>query len=428
VVRRAPWALRLAPLVLALSLGACMVTPPDPGRWACTTDDDCLDDFRCGTRPGEQARSCIATCGGEGCADGSVCTAAGTCVAQCRFANGGAATVACPQDQWCGRLRNPRGSEPEGSGLCGSLPTCSTNSDCELPNPPAYVAALGPLECASSTITSLRGLSNLPCLPRQTDNACPAGWVFAGGLGCLPNCDPGLGLTSCPPGMSCYEGALAPVGARESESACAFGFYGAPCRGDDECLVGSCLDTGHGMRCTETCDEAARVSLLPRDRACDSLLDDAGTLGVHLVFTCSGDDASAVCVPRGGVGTGCAPDVAAADPDPLEDDECMPGLLCREGQCTRPCVSHGDCVVDPTGRAPLANGYCDDAGFCRRLLDQSSRCEFDDECVTGLCAQPVELAGYRCQTPRRPGSPCRRDAECLSGACAGGRFGVPVCQ
>lgn len=262
------------------------------------------------------------------------------------------------------------------------------------------------MRCASSALSSVRGLSNLPCLPVPTDAACPAGWVGSA-QGCLPGCDSSSGA-ACPPGMSCYERRLGSIGAMPTASGCFFGFYGAPCRDDLECFVGECL----GNQCTIPCDEAARLSELPRDRACTHLHENAGPLGVRLVFECTGEGPRDVCAARSGVGGGCS-----------GPEDCVDGLVCGErGTCTRECFGHDECLVaSATDPNPLASGYCDPiTSFCQPRVPEGSECSFDAECETGLCSAPLVPLGMsrRCGRPRSVGAPCGRDPECATGRCA----------
>lgn len=401
-------------LVLAASaLASCTVTPPVQTVWPCRSDDECVPGFRCGARAGDPERTCMPGCtSSDDCEAGSVCTATGTCAVQCSFGSDGSPIEACPAGLSCGRLRYPLAASPESEGLCGAAPTCTINEDCG-----------EGLRCASYDSTTLRGLSNLPCVPEVTATGCPAGWVGSS-LGCLANCDPSPTEVSCAPGMACHRGTLVPIGARTSESACYFGFYGAPCRDDAECFVGRCTDVGGGARqCTETCDAAARVSLLPREQACRALGDRAGPLGARLVFACASSDADAACVARGGVGSGCRSD------GPGPDDECADGLECRGGLCTRPCFDPMGCYLADDGGNPLANGFCDfGSGLCERLLDRGALCAFDAECATGLCAPPIPTAESRCDVPRGPTRFCSRDEECLSGRCLGSPMGLRLCD
>lgn len=392
-------------LLLACGLAGCVVSPREQ-VWACASSADCIDGWVCAAPAGDTERTCVPACQGDtDCPSGSICLPSHTCAETCTFASDGNPIEPCSSGLECARLRYPLGTDPQSEGLCVAAETCTTNTDC---GEAGY-------RCASSDTTQLRGLSNLPCVPVGGPAGCPSGYVQTT-IGCLARCDDELASIACPPAMTCHEGSLVSVGARESESACYFGFYGAPCRDDTECFVGRCTDVGDGRRqCTETCDAAAFISLQPRETACATLLSRAGALGARLVFTCSSEGADGVCVARGGVGSGCRSD------GPGPDDECAEGLECRGGLCTRACEDTSACVLADTGQNPLANGFCDGAsGLCLRLSPESSTCADDAECVTGLCASPPLLTGEdRCRRPRRVNTPCERNAECLSGTCGG---------
>jgi hypothetical protein len=388
--------------LLCLALSGCVAAAPQRDVWICDSDEDCVAGFRCSAVAGEPERRCMPTCRSSLDCNRGQCTSASVCAPVCSFGSDGRPIEACSPGLSCGRLRYPLTTFPESGGLCGLARTCSTDTDCG----PASV-------CMSSSSPMLRGLSHLPCAPAPTGSACPTGWVGTE-LGCLPNCAPSTAEVSCPPGMACLQGSLVPFGARASEGACYFGFYGAPCRNDTECFVGSCLPVGDGTsQCTETCESAARLSALPPERACGALVNRAGVLGARLVFQCESAELYAPCVARGGVGSGCL----AQQPGP--DDECAEGLECREGVCTRPCVESWECLLRDDGGNRLANGFCDaESGLCAPLLERGERCELDDACVTKLCAPPSLTGGEPvCAEPRGPSVPCARDAECRSGSC-----------
>ncbi len=405
-----------ATLSLAMALPACVVSPPDRSVWACATDLECADGFVCGSRAGDPERVCVQACSqGADCGAGGLCLSNHACAEPCSFTTDGRPIDACAEGLSCGRLQYPFGSTPAGAGLCGRAATCTDDTDCE--DEPS------PSRCASSTVLELRGLSNLPCVPIEEESGCPSGWV-ATTRGCLPNCDQAAGEVACPPGMACLEGVAAPIGARESESVCFFGFYGAPCRDDTECLVGRCYEGPGGRRqCTERCDDIARVSGRPRGSACPTLVTNAGPLGAQLVFRCASDAPDAVCYASGGVGSGCR-----------DASDCVEGLECREGLCTRGCFDDGDCILPDEGGNPLASGFCDlrlepDARRCRRRIAQNTTCELDAECVTNLCLSALDFSeAPRCGRARAVGFPCARDVECASLRCGSGALpGLPLC-
>ncbi len=400
----------LLALAVSSALSACVVAEPTQELWPCTTNQDCIEGYLCTSRAGDPQRSCVAACEtNDDCPARAVCLPSGSCAYTCTFASDGTALAACPTGLSCGRLRYPLGAQADSTGLCSVALTCTNNMHCG-----------EGARCASSDNTQLRGLSNLPCAPLATESGCPPGWIGSA-LGCLASCDESLASVSCPPATTCHRGSLVPVGARDSESGCYFGYYGAPCRDDSECFVGSCVEVAEGVRqCTETCEAATFISSQPRETACRTLLARSGPLGTRLVFGCASDAEDAPCVAHGGVGSGCGRD---------DDAACAEQLECRGGLCTRECFDHADCVLDDDGGNALASGYCDmNTGLCRRSLDVDSICDGDDQCTTGLCVPPVSPFGeYRCGEPRRASQPCTRDAECITGRCVGMRLGVRVC-
>lgn len=403
---------RVVALVVALVGSGCVVAPPSREVWPCVDDAQCLDGYACVARAGAAGRICERHCTEDSaCGDDGLCTTSGICALRCSFAPDGTPIRACPEGLACVRRRLPLGADPEIEGLCGTIPACTTSADCG-----------ADMECASSTDPLLRGLSNLICMPAPSEAGCPPAWVLTTS-GCLPRCT--ADASACPAGMSCRHGSLAPLGARIDESACVLGLYGAPCLDDAECFVGRCEDVGGGSRqCTETCESARRLFLVPDAEAdpCFALGDRAGPLGERVAFRCEEGAGSPTCVARGGVGSGC-------DAEALSSG-CAVGLECRLGTCSRACGSDADCEVAGDEKNPLATGYCDEASrLCAPRLPDDALCALDAECVSGLCANPAFVLGeYRCTRPRRPGTPCSRNVECVSGRCTDSRFGVPVCQ
>ncbi|MBN8614970.1 MAG: hypothetical protein J0L92_30505 [Deltaproteobacteria bacterium] len=406
-------------LALATTLSACLATEPMPGFWPCSSDANCIDSHVCASRAGETQASCVARCDADTpCPEGSRCLPSGTCAFECSFAGNGMPIVACPEGLHCARLRYPLGTAAVSEGLCDVTPTCITSSDCD----PGW-------RCASSDNVLLQGLSNLPCAPLETASGCPAGWINTS-LGCLASCDSPVTSVSCPAASTCMTGSLVPFGARESESACHLGYYGAPCRDDSECFVGSCQDIPGGRRqCTETCVGANFLTPAMIEAPCTKLATRAGPLGARLIFECAPADVEDVCVARGGVGSGCRRAEGLELTEHTQDDECGEDLECRGGLCTRQCVVNEDCRAQGGETNPLANGYCNQStGYCAPVLDLDAICESDEECSTGLCAPPVSPFGaYRCDNPRRPSEFCTRDVECISRRCVGTPLSLRVC-
>jgi hypothetical protein len=129
---------------------------------------------------------------------------------------------------------------------------------------------------------------------------------------------------------------------------------------------------------------------------------------------CASDAADAVCVARGGVGSGCR---ATSD--------CASSLECLEGVCTRACRTSDDCVL-PDADNPLASGHCDiELARCRPLLPNGALCTSAEECVGGACLRPFPdpRDPSRCGSPRAVGDPCFRDDECASRRCERSVFG-----
>lgn len=386
----------------------CTVTPPERAVWVCATDDECVPPHVCRARAGDPVRTCVHPCGGdEDCGPGARCLVDGTCARTCSFDSAGRPIGRCPDGMFCARLEDPRGSDRGGEGICGMLPTCARDSDCQVPSRGTVTSA----RCPSSLAVELAGLPNLTCLPApdRPGGPCPAGTV-ATAIGCLPSCDSAGETVACPPGMACFAGVLAHVDAEPSDAACFYGLYGAPCRDQVECFVGSCLEVAPRKRqCTMSCEEAARLSGVARTSACDLLRRNAGPLARRHLFECSSGSPNALCVARGGIGAGCA------DPS-----DCLDGLTCLDGLCTRECFDDADCkLTEREDASDLARGYCDGEGRCQGRLEGGSPCEFDAQCVTDLCASPATPGARRtCAPPRPIGSFCVRDEECISRRCA----------
>jgi hypothetical protein len=256
---------------------------------------------------------------------------------------------------------------------------------------------------------------------------------------CLATCD---SRHECLPNFSC-----ARVGADEgAPNICMPGLPGVRCTRDDDCMAGSCFDTGAGFSvCSYTCVD---------DSTCEPID------GTATYFHCAGE---------GDEGTICLATATFHGPDCAVDSECPPETpLCsyynpyespaKSGECRAPCASDGSCPA--RGGLPhlcLANGEggcypgefglpCTDSSEC--LSPFTCQTAAPDALANDTNSQPFQICTVGCldpmtgepsdqacndvaQTVNRgycaddglchlhalADEPCTRSAECASGQC-----------
>jgi hypothetical protein len=149
---------------------------------------------------------------------------------------------------------------------------------------------------------------------------------------------------------------------------------------------GQCLPVPDGQDSDNECDQQP-VATCGRDGMCDgrgacrryqmgTQCGRGGCQGAteRAASTCDGNG---VCQP--GAAKSCAP------------------AVCIEESCGAPCVAHTDCLT----------GFFCDGSTCRTKRDQAARCDMDEQCGTGHCANNVccnTACADKCYACNLPGS------------------------
>lgn len=237
----------------------------------------------------------------------------------------------------------------------------------------------------------------------------------------------------CAAGQSCSAGNCVAIAA---------GASGASCTSDGECTAGVCLKSAIGPGvCAAPC---------ANDAACaggeECLFPFNGRSGycVPTSFPACARDADCAAVQAGLVctlwdfGGALFPACTSATGGAQVGSGCGSGLDCRTGLCasnvcTAPCLDGGDCVVagdscewvTTTVNTAAGEALLCSSGTAGGLLAAGACCEFNEDCLSGSCAQDAGRAfNY-----------CLDDSFCAGdGDCAASGFGwtchtqVGVCQ
>jgi len=321
-------------------------------------------------------------------------------------------------------------------GICLDMHVCTTNADC----PGDTKRTLCASTILASMVPSLLAVDDLQCVqPTCTSGGalCPSGelcladYFTTGNVPdiCVPACDP---YFHCPPNFSCAASASAPG----SPAICVPGVPGTRCTSDQDCLIGTCFDTGVGFgECalTTTCMSAADCQVLSQpaftfvcgqsaqtgERRCLSVNPFHG-IDCSVDSDCTGDqkcyryspylanqghgecrlpcDKDLHCPNLAGVALtcldggagGCYPGDFALECN--RDEDCLADLKCLDAApdlqhspitspkiCTIRCASDADCADDPIARN---NGFCMD-GVCRLGGNVGDPCAGDNQCRSG---------------------------------------------
>jgi hypothetical protein len=318
-------------------------------------------------------------------------------------------------------------------GICLHMQVCATNADCP--------GGTKRTVCASTILAGALppplAFDNLQCVqPTCTSGGtlCPSGELcladyYETGVApdiCVPACDPYL---NCPPNFACAASESFPG----SAPICVPGVPGVRCTSDQDCLLGTCFDTGAGfgecvlpVACTSALDcapldrpgftfvcgesphtgERRCIAINPFHGAncaddgdcpgdkkcyryspylanqghgecrlpCDSEKHCPTIAGVAL--TCL-DDGGGGCYP-GDFALGCT-----REEDCFSDFTCLPASpdvehtrITSPTICTITCLSDSDCRTHPLIGAM---GYCLE-GLCRLAGNMGDRCEGDNQC------------------------------------------------
>jgi hypothetical protein len=374
---------------------------------ACTVDraivhqqvygcDPTAKDPGCGTDPQGGPLMCFAgrPLGGadfcaERCADPAAAPAGSVC------SQSGARLTACdpgtPDSCNNRKLGCFRNNVLADGGVCVTITPCSSDSDC--PDPVRSRCATALIDEQYETPASFKS-DHLWCLQadcQRRRTACSPGDTCLRDVAppgtdapdiCVPSCDSQL---RCPPAHFC----LRKVSGAGSPTVCIPGLMGFRCDSTLDCMMGECTDFGvffklcsvpcaDDSQCTKydgkqgrfycnadhhcTTPEAFRGSPCSKDSDCLGGLTCARLTGDpadggNCVTPC---DASGKCAPRGGVPHTClsfpgGKGLRGCYPGYFElpctsDDQCLPGLSCRQvapdrpSICTSLCASDDDCT------------------------------------------------------------------------------------
>lgn len=322
-------------------------------------------------------------------------------------------------------------------GVCLDMRVCTTDADCA-GDPSRRTCATTIAETLFPELSSVDSLQCLQSTCASAGSACQSGESCLGAyyeLGtvpdiCVPNCDANL---RCPPNFSCVRATTGPG----SPPICIPGIPGERCATDQDCMVGTCFDTGAGFN---EC-----VLPLPCTSDLNCALLDRPAQSFVCIASASGDS------------TGCVALTPYHGADCTDRSDCPPDQDCfryspylvaqMKGECRIPCGSDGTC--GPRGGVPqtcLDNGAggcypgdfalpCTDSSNCiaefsclaaspdeRTVITSpticTTACESDDDCrnnpliqVQGFCKEGL------CRLSGTVGAPCERDAQCRAGVC-----------
>jgi len=325
-------------------------------------------------------------------------------------------------------------------GVCVAMNVCATDDDC----------AGGQRNMCAATIVrqlypSLPPVDGLQCLQRScassqsqcaAGESCLASYYEVGSAPdiCVPNCD----NLHCPPNFAC----VAATSGAGSPAICVPGIPGARCTSDQDCLIGTCFDTGAGF--------SECIPPIP----CGSNLDCAPFSTPTSPFVCvkSVPASPGVCLSAVPFhGANCNETVQAPAGHCRDGEACfryspyVPGET--EGECRVPCDANLKCpAIGGIPHICLAEGAggCFPTGFalpCETSADCFAEfgclavapdersvitspnvctmaCAKDEDCrkhplilTNGFCHEGL------CRLSGIAGMPCERDAQCREGVC-----------
>ena len=427
---------------------------------ACKTQRDafCNKLFTCD--PNAAQPSCGTTCTGKPmtCFPGTQLGGQGFCVEACdpdatpedpRFTcltSGGLLQVCHP----AASVQDPSAGCPAGlncyrtdllsdNGICVDARVCTSDNDCEGDSQRNTCGAT----VARAVFPQIQNIGNLQCLQpscRLSGSECPSGESCLANffeLGtvpdiCVPNCD---SKGHCPPNFAC---ASVIVGSA-TQLICVPGAPGNRCEADQDCIAGSCFDTGAGFsECVlpqPLC--GSDLDCAPLDRAaaayvclgaqqgsnghCVALNPYHGTTcndatdcptgqgcfrySPYQLVQAKGEcrvpcDAAGHCAVRGGVPQVCLNDGAGgcypgdfalpctSSSECLSVFSCLPAgpdprsLITSPNICSIQCNADADCRANPLLKT---NSFCD-MGICRLAGTTGATCERDAQCRSpGVC-------------------------------------------
>jgi hypothetical protein len=328
------------------------------------------------------------------------CTAAGAELAACD-PSGSAYT--CASGLECVRM-----NVVEDAGLCLPMEVCSEDADCRDPVRQ---------KCLAGAVSQAYGgavkTNNLWCLQHGCSDLSPC----EAGYSCMtstllptkaPNiCVPNCGHDDlCPRSFVCASKVFPSLPYRF----CLLGLFAFPCRSDDECLVGSCRDIGHGGKaCTVTCatdadcgpfssagfparcngGQCTSPTSLLMPYLCDTLYPGSCPTGTECSATPAAGSTSTtgICTKTCATAADCAGVTAVPIPlgcyqPPGGTKMCYPGFAGIECAGDASCLEGLQCLTLPGGLGDRCAAHCTTDGDCarNRWMSDSWRCRL------GVCS------------------------------------------
>jgi hypothetical protein len=468
---------RLAAFLLLLSAAACLgldpeINPSDLsepvgpsvapcGADACapSSDDTPQTCFHTSRLGGEDfcTDACSPLTGDAG--EGKRCLSSGAALTTCDPSN-----PDCPDGLKCYRtdLLNPK-------GVCTDIPVCDRAADCPASRP---ICGGDLLKALYPEVVGVIYTDHLPCFEGSCDEKeCEkkGGMCLRNKVTdtsyvpdiCVPQCD---AAHPCPPNFYCETASgsgYPPI--------CVPGLPGYRCSTDDDCMLGSCVQTEAGFGvCSVTCTtdeycltigglrrpevcakldaQSAGICLAPspfQGEACAAteVVDADCPAGKHCSWYNPIDGPNSVVVtpdePTGECRHNCSPDGTCPKVAGLPHvclgqgaGGCYPaefGVSCESLKPLAPCV--GELVCEELASPEPRNGA---KAICT-LPCAPDPTNGDDTGDAACQAHPLTANGFCgedgfCRPRRYRGQPCSRDAECGGLLCAPSPQGSLTCQ
>lgn len=326
-------------------------------------------------------------------------------------------------------------------GVCLMMRVCAEDSDCAGDSARSVCAAT--LVRSMSSLSTLK-VDHLQCVKPRCQSGgslCSDGESCLGNYYdygsqvpdiCVPNCDADL---NCPPNFAC---SISPAGPG-SPPICLPGLPGTRCVADQDCALGTCVDTGAGFsQCVLPLPCASNLDCAPfngpgstfvcaegipgRGHRCIKLapfngtncVDDAGCPEGQRCYWFSPDgitpthgecrvpcEGSQDCPARGGIPHVCLGEDAGCYPSRFaipctRDSDCLAEFTCSAVSpdertqlqaptiCTMSCEKDADCQMHPLIRGN--GGFCKEGeGLCRYTGQKGVPCDRDEQCVNSRC-------------------------------------------
>ncbi len=368
--------------ICQIETGKC-VSESTGDKQNCSIDSDCdtLGGFVC------SGTACVLGCHitvlGDTCIFGTQCTIGfGLTIGTCEPTGGGSGSSSGGSSSG----GSSSGSSSSGSSSSGSSSSGSSSSGSSSSGSSSSGSSSSGSSAAGDASTTPGCVTDADCISRG--EVCDIG---PGGAACVPGCHDTPAGDTCPKGTTCSvtggglgvcisDGDGGPLVCTK-DSDC--GAPGLVCDGGS-CVVG-CHDTGANG---DTCPAGAQCSVM------------GGGLGV--------------CIP------------SAADAGVMKctaDSDCLPGLVCVDGECANGC--HATSAGDTCAAGAHCNVLDGGIGDCVGGMPPGTTCSTDSDCSGGLiCVGSVCVVGCDVSSG---GSGAPVDSCLVGGTCSAADGGVGQC-